>query len=127
MQTGYVVLPRNTQPGSDALKKRLVVHALDNGDWTPRFLRNSPLSSDWFNLLIGLIRLERDWCVRRRYVVRGCLSGRWIAFGQLTPRETKFHPDLNRIPFTYILGCEHTLEDVYVFAAILRLKLSSNG
>lgn len=104
MQTGYVVLPRYTQAASDALKKRLVVHALDDHDWTPRFPRNSSLASDLFNTLIGLIGLGRDWWKCRRYVVRGFLAGRWIAFGQLTPRETKFHPDLNHIPFTYIFG-----------------------
>lgn len=101
-----------SQPASDSLKKRFVVHALDDDDWTPRFLRYGSLASDLFNALIGLIGLGRDWCACRSYVVRGFLSGRWIALGQVTPRETKFHPDLNHIPFTYILGRERALEAV---------------
>lgn len=82
---------------------------------------------DWFNLLIGLIGLERDWWLHRCYVVRGFLGGRWIAFSQLTPRETKFHPDLDRIPLTDIFGYEQTVDGGYDFAVIMILKLSSHG
>lgn len=125
MQTGYVVLPRYTQTGSDALKKRFVVHALDDDDWTRRFLRNNPFANDWFKSLIGLIGLERDWWLLGCYVVRGFLSGRWIAFGQLTPRETKFHSDLNRNQCAHISGYENVLENVKVL--IITLKPTSHN
>lgn len=94
-------------------EEKIVVHALDDDDWTRRSLRNSPLAHDWFKSLIGLIGLERDWFMLRCYVVRGFHSGRWIAFGQLTPRETKFHSDLIRIQLTNIFGYEGVLEQCF--------------
>lgn len=66
---------------SDAVKKRFVVHALDDEDWSPRFLVNRLSGGDWSVSLIDAIGLERDWSVLLRYVVCDSHRGRCVSFG----------------------------------------------
>lgn len=66
---------------SDAVKKRFVVHALDDEDWSPRFLVNRLSGGDWSVPLIDALGLERDWSVLLRYVVCDSLRGRCVSFG----------------------------------------------
>lgn len=40
---------------NDAGKKRFVVHALDDEDWSPRFVCNCSLKNDWTAVLIDVI------------------------------------------------------------------------
>lgn len=65
----------------DAVKKRFVVHALDDEDWSPRFLVDRLSARDWSVPLIDAIGLERDWSVLLRYVVCDSLPGRCVSFG----------------------------------------------
>lgn len=63
------------------MKKRFVVHALDDEDWSPRFLVNRLSGGDWSVPLIDALGLERDWSVLLRYVVCDSLRGRCVSFG----------------------------------------------
>lgn len=46
---------------TDAVKKRLVVHALDDEDWSPRFPRFPLAARDWTARALELIDESDDW------------------------------------------------------------------
>lgn len=65
---------------NDAVKKRFEVHALNNDDWSLRFLRNERAQSDWIAPELEVIGNGRDWLKPRRDVVRERVQGRCASF-----------------------------------------------
>lgn len=72
---------------NDAVKKRFEVHALNDDDWSLRFLRNQRTQGDWIVTEREVIGNVRDWLKRRRDVIRETIEGRCVFISAVAPRE----------------------------------------
>lgn len=86
MQTGATVSCRK-KIHNDAVKKRFVVHALDDEDWSPRFPRLPLSASDWTARILELIDEGGDWFKSRGSVASECAHGGCASFCVWAPRE----------------------------------------